>query len=188
MLIIFDMGNVLLKNVFEMDIILKNNNCILDMDLLYRDKIMDKYSSGLSSEDDYWNEFNSKYGTDIQAPQWGLNFCPEIDLDIVILIQKLKNNHRVVCGSNSIEPHWDISQRRGDYNFFDNVYLSHVMGVSKPELKFWEIILEKESYEPKDVIFIDDFSENIEAANSIGINGILYSNIERLKGDLSKFI
>lgn len=188
MLIIFDMGNVLLNNVFEMGTILKNNNCTLDLALLYRDDIMQKYTSGLVSEDDYWAEFNVRYATDIHSPQWGLNFCPEIDLDILILIQELKNKHRVVCGSNSIEQHWNISEKRGDYNSFDNIYLSHVLGVSKPELEFWRIILEKENYEAKDAIFIDDFPDNIEAANSIGIHGILYSNIEKLRVDLSKLI
>lgn len=188
MLFIFDMGGVILKDVFVLGKILDAHHIKLDMLELYKDDIMDKLSSGEIYEEEYWKRFNLRYDTNIESPQFARYFNPDIDLNVVNLIKKLKVNHRVVCGSNSIDSHYDFSTNRGDYNCFDKVYASHILGVSKPNKKFWEIILQEENYNPSNVIFIDDFSENIEAATLMGINCILYENIESLENSIKEIV
>lgn len=185
MLYIFDMGGVLLHNVFELSDILDAHSCDIDIATLYRDDVMDAYSSGKITEDEYWTLFNKRYGTDIKAPQWGRYFNPLLDLDMVTLINELKSNNRVVCGSNSMDAHYDFSVKRGDYNCFDKVYVSQKMGVSKPDPLFWEIILKEEGYKVEDVVFIDDFSENVAAAENLGIKSILFKDIQSLKAAIS---
>lgn len=185
MLYIFDMGGVLLKNVFALGDILKAHGYDLNMLDLYKDDIMDKFSSGKITEEEYWPLFNEKNGTNIKSPQWGKYFNPELDLEVEKLIIELRVNNRVVCGSNNMDEHYNISVARGDFKCFDKVYVSQKMGVSKPNKKFWEIILEEEKYNANDVVFIDDFKENVLAAESLGINAILYKDIETLKTSIS---
>ena len=43
------------------------------------------------------------------------------------------------------------------------------MGVSKPDINFWKIILTAENVAAEDAFFIDDRIENCEAASSMGI-------------------
>ncbi len=185
MLYIFDMGGVVLKNVFEMADILKAHKLNLDVMTLYRESFMDDYSSGKIDELQYWTSFNEKYGTEIAAPQWGLRFNPELDNTMVNLINSLKTGNRVVCGSNTIAPHWQFSLNRGDYECFHKVYASHLMGVAKPDGQFWKQILEEEGYSVADTVFIDDFSENVSAAESLGIKSILFKDFDTLREELS---
>ena len=185
MLYIFDMGGVILHGVFELKTILEKEEQGLDLMNLYRDDLMDKLSAGLIEEDAYWNEFNARYGTKIASPQWGRQFNPEIDPEMIALINELKKDNRVVCGTNTIEAHWQFSQNRGDYEVFHKVYASHLMGVAKPDARFWEIILEEEGVKPEEAVFIDDFHDNVDAAASLGIRSILYRNINALRDDLT---
>ncbi|OQY35324.1 MAG: hypothetical protein B6241_02205 [Spirochaetaceae bacterium 4572_59] len=181
MLYIFDMGGVVLHNIFTLKDILAAEGCDLDMMALYRDDLMTRYSSGQITEQQYWTEFNRLHETEIKPPQWGHFFNPKLDKAMVDLIVELKKNNRVVCGSNTIKPHWDISVERGDYLPFHKVYASHLMGVSKPDPRFWEIILEKEKVRPGEAVFIDDFPENVAAAASLGIRSIQFRDILSLR-------
>lgn len=185
MLYIFDMGGVVLKNVFEMSEILKAHKIDMNLMSLYRDPLMDDYSSGKIDEPQYWEKFNAKYGTEITAPQWGLRFNPELDKKMVDFIEYLKGSNRVVCGSNTIAPHWQCSVGRGDYKCFHKVYASHLMGVAKPNVQFWKHILNEEGYSATSTIFIDDFSENIRAAESLGIKSILFKDFKTFLEELS---
>jgi len=185
MLYIFDMGGVVLHNVFELSEILKNHNVDLDISGLYRDEFMSDYSSGRIDEQQYWAGFNSKYGTGIEAPQWGLHFNPQLDSAMVEMIINLKKTNRVVCGSNTIEPHWRKSVERDDYKCFHKVYASHLMGVAKPNPLFWESILDREGYSAGDTVFIDDFPENVKAAKSLGIKAILFKDYLTLCKELN---
>jgi putative hydrolase of the HAD superfamily len=185
MLFIFDMGGVLLKNVFELKTILVNHGCELDVAELYRNDLMDDYSSGRIDESQYWEGFNRRFGTSIVPPQWGVYFQPRIDPDTLNLIKSLSKSHRVVCGTNTIDPHWRKSIERGDYLCFHKVYASHIMGVAKPDPRFWEIILEQEQFNPEETFFIDDFPENVAAARSLGIKGILFTDARTLSEELT---
>jgi len=181
MLYIFDAGGVVLHDVFELSSILEAHGVQLEVSALYRDDLMAAYASGHIDEDEYWRGFNVKYGTDIAAPKWGLRFEPRLDIGMVGLIKELKRSHRVVCGTNTIAPHWCRSITRGDYDCFHAVYASHLMGCAKPDHRFWQYILEKENYGPEDTVFIDDFPENVRAAEMLGISSVLYEDIPTLR-------
>jgi putative hydrolase of the HAD superfamily len=87
---------------------------------------------------------------------------------------------------------------RGDYmknvmfkDLFDGYFVTADLGVSKTEPKFFEIILhELKSKYPKivtsDILFFDDSRSKINTACSVGINGILYSNVDQVKSIANK--
>ena len=77
---------------------------------------------------------------------------------------------------------------RGDYALFDRVYASHLMGWAKPSPEFWKVILKEEQRRPDETVFIDDFSENIEAARSVGINAVHYRDLDTLKAEIRSII
>ena len=94
---------------------------------------------------------------------------------MVDIIDKLrKNGNRIVCASNTFEPHWTIIEKLGLSKVFDKCYLSHEIGLTKPSRAFFEYVLENENVKPQDVFFTDDYKENIDAANKMGINTFWY--------------
>jgi len=188
MLFIFDMGGVLLHNVFELVTILREKGINTPPSEMYKDSLMYDFSAGLITEDEYWKQFNRRYNTNVSSPRWGRTFHPVRDGKMESYIRELGKDHRVVCGTNTFDAHWKISMERGDYALFDRVYASHLMGWAKPSPEFWKVILKEEQRRPDETVFIDDFSENIKAARSVGINAVHYRDLDTLKAEIGSII
>ena len=75
-------------------------------------------------------------------------------------------------------------------NYFDGMYCSALMGVSKPNLDFFEKIIldlkEKEGIEPPEIFFTDDEVRAVKSANSIGIDALVYTDFKSFKNFLFK--
>jgi putative hydrolase of the HAD superfamily len=67
---------------------------------------------------------------------------------------------------------------------FDVLVWSFQLGIGKPDPAIYRYTLGKLGVLPEEVLFIDDKRENVEAAQALGIQGILYSSVERLREDL----
>ena len=46
------------------------------------------------------------------------------------------------------------------------------MGVRKPDLEIFKMVLKEGQFDPEEVAFIDDLIDNVEAADAAGITGI----------------
>jgi putative hydrolase of the HAD superfamily len=78
----------------------------------------------------------------------------------------------------SIEKAYDWIQR------FDVRVWSYELKVAKPDRAIYEHVLEKLGVRPEEALFLDDKPENIEAAHALGMRGIVFSTVEKLRGDL----
>ena len=56
---------------------------------------------------------------------------------------------------------------------FDDYVLSYEVGVMKPHARIYDEALKKAGVEAEECVFIDDIEENIQAAQKLGIKGIL---------------
>ena len=69
-------------------------------------------------------------------------------------------------------------------NDFDVLIWSYQHRVVKPDAEIYQLLLEKLGTAPEETLFLDDKLENIEAARSMGIQGLQFSTVERLRQDL----
>ena len=53
---------------------------------------------------------------------------------------------------------------------FDKMYLSHELGLRKPDVKIFEYILNEQKLKAEEVFFIDDSPQHIASAKKIGIH------------------
>jgi putative hydrolase of the HAD superfamily len=95
----------------------------------------------------------------------------------VQLIRKLKNNHSVYLLSNTNAIHIDAFKKQlGNKKWlafcklFDKMYLSHELGLRKPDVKIFEYILNEQKLKAEEVFFIDDSPQHIASAKKIGIH------------------
>jgi len=109
-----------------------------------------------------------------------LYFHPQTNKKTVELINLLKKNNRVVCGTNTIQSHWENHLERGDYAYFNQTYASNKIGFAKPDKRFFELILEAEDISPDQAFFTDDKIENCEAAKACGINTVHFTSADDL--------
>ena len=53
--------------------------------------------------------------------------------------------------------------------------------IIKPDVRIYQLALQGLGVKPEEAVFFDDLSKNIEAAKSLGINGILWENFNQAK-------
>jgi epoxide hydrolase-like predicted phosphatase len=98
---------------------------------------------------------------------------PEKRLEFLKQLQREKK-YKLLLLSNTNELHikW-IEENVAHYfefkSCFDGFYLSHEIGMRKPDSEVYEFILQKHQLQPEQVLFIDDTKENTEAAKKLGI-------------------
>lgn len=126
--------------------------------------------AGRLSPASFWANFSARTGIPVAGDPWGAFFEPERIEGTYAAVEALKAaGHRVVCGTNSLEAHYDSHVARGDYACFHAVYASQLMGLIKPDPRFWTYILQAEGRRAEEAFFVDDHLENVEAARALGL-------------------
>ncbi len=94
--------------------------------------------------------------------------------------------YQIALLSNTTPSRAKFLRSSGWYEGFSPVLLSCEIGINKPNLKAYHILLERIPTSAENCIFIDDKLENVKAARELGIDAIQFINIEQLQKDLSK--
>ncbi|KAH9171964.1 HAD-like domain-containing protein [Lactarius sanguifluus] len=74
-----------------------------------------------------------------------------------------------------------------EWGIFERVFTSAAAGMRKPDLCFFEFVLDEIKAEPSSVVFVDDNRENVLAARSLGMNGIVFDDVQRVRQSLRFF-
>jgi putative hydrolase of the HAD superfamily len=61
---------------------------------------------------------------------------------------------------------------------------SYQLGVAKPDAAIYRYALERLGTHPEETLFVDDKRENVETAAAIGMKGMIFSDVEKLRADL----
>lgn len=146
-----------------------------------------KLLNGKINSNEFWVRFSLRYGKKIKEELFSKFFNPGTIQETKDIIEQLKSDSRVVCGTNTIDSHYYYLLNQGDYDIFDEVYASNLMGISKPDPDFYRYILKKEGIKPENTVFVDDSEENVLSAQKIDINSILFTDSESLKEQIETF-
>lgn len=93
---------------------------------------------------------------------------------------RLKKSYKLYCLSNMSIGSWEVILKTHDfYKHFDDIIISAQEKVRKPNVKIFTRALKKFNIKPEETVFIDDLNDNISAAESIGIKGILFDESEK---------
>lgn len=177
--IIFDLGNVLVSTNME-DLI------AVDPDIP-NDKINYIMSQWYKDEDDPigLDEFKSIIPDRLKEAS---KFIPKLfeynircvnPFDYTIpLIDKLKAaGYNVYFLSNWSKWSYELLDRYHKFDFLEKMnggVWSWQTGCMKPDERIYRILLNKYNLNPEECVFFDDLKDNIEAANDIGIKGVLF--------------
>jgi putative hydrolase of the HAD superfamily len=152
---------------------------------------------------DYWNDMQrgiitleeairKSYHTDIPDDKmreiislWKENW--KMDPEMIVIAKNLSKKYTIAVLSNvdklSTEMYKDDLTI---INFIKHQFRSFELGLIKPEREIYEYTLKKLNTNPEECIFIDDKEENVNAANKLGIHGILFQNKKQLIRELQK--
>ena len=186
-LYIFDMGGVLCCDFNDIPVISGYLGITEENFFIYSGENFRKLLDGKIDSNEFWVRFSLRYGKKVKEELFGKFFNPGIIQGTKDIIEELRNNSRVVCGTNTIDSHYYYLLNQGSYKIFDEVYASTLMGISKPDPDFYWYILNKEGIKPENTVFVDDMEENIISAQKIGISSILFTDPESLRQQIGKY-
>jgi glucose-1-phosphatase len=153
-------------------------------DEIYRGELEDEFESGRISDVEFLRRFRARCrlqcDEDYLAAAVADIFWPNEPL--CALIPRLKQRYRLVLGSNTnaIHARHFALQFAGILGHFDALVLSHEIGVRKPRPEFFQHIVQVSGSPAEQCVFIDDLSANIEGARAVGLQGIVYTEMEPL--------
>lgn len=92
-----------------------------------------------------------------------------------LLQLKKKHSFKLVLLSNTNELHIDwvkenVSFYNSFYSCFDAFYLSHEIGMRKPDAEIFEFVLREQNCIASEVLYVDDTQEHILTAQQMGIH------------------
>lgn len=144
------------------------------------------------SDIDFWLEYAQK--KNIRLPKdWAQKYTAVLkesvgaDPDMYVLVDQLKENGiRVGMLSNIDDRYTKLIRDFGFYEPFEPCLLSCEMGLEKPDPKVYDLLIKTIQLDPQQIVFIDDKTENVEAAKAIGIDAILFESGSQVKEELTK--
>ena len=149
---------------------------------------MKRFMRGQISEAEYWQELRAKYGLTIhdsisdEFKKWRGLVANE---DILSLAKELKTDGlNIAILSNVIEPTYNVIERAGYYELFDEVIASCKVGYVKPEKEIYEIALKRFNATANESIFIDDKQYCLDPAAAMGFKTILAQSPEQIIRDV----
>ena len=117
---------------------------------------------------------------------WAGDYC---DVDLYQFIKGLREKYKTGLLSNA----WSDARTAIDSRFhlldvFDVVIFSAEVRLAKPDPRIYQLMLNKLGVQAPEAIFIDDFQENIDAANALGIHGVLFENSHQARQAVMQII
>ena len=188
--IIFDVGGTYLKGSF-VDFVNKSRQLLGIDEKFYTNKEIvfdENFNKGKVSAEKCFQKYfnvpilNSQMNQIIKIWTSTWNLTPEMKK----LVIKLKKNYRLAILSNSDPLNSPNFNKKGWYQYFDTLILSHELGILKPDKKIYQITLERLKVKPEECIFIDDQKDCLTPAKNMGINTILFKSPLQLEQDLKK--
>lgn len=108
----------------------------------------------------------------------------ELNTELLQIIHGLRRNYRVGVLSNCTEGRVLLDNEVNLYKDFDFKLLSCVEHLIKPDPRFFQLALERSRSKPEETVFTDDQEQQVAAARELGLHGILFTDNQKLLGDL----
>ena len=112
----------------------------------------------------------------------------QVDPVLVDFIRALRPQYKVGIISNAWSQLLDLLDSWEIQDAFDVIIGSGDVGVMKPDPKIYRLALDDLQVLPHKSVFVDDFIENIQGAEALGINPIHFQNTPQALGELKKLL
>lgn len=191
--VVFDMGGVLLRTEDREP----RSKLALSLGMTYEELEAQVYGSreamrGEISAADHKRDFLSKLGLsqesmgDFGDAFWGGD---RMDAALIDFIRGLRESYTTVLLSNA----WDdlrplLVDRWKIADAFDHMFISAEMGLAKPDPKIYQAVTAALKKDPAELVFVDDFIENVEAARGEGWNAIHFRSPEGALEELAEYL
>ncbi len=190
--IVFDFGGVLTTEP-NREVVVQFLRNTFDLSSEEFEKVNQQKKKAVQSgktDEEFWLEHAKKTGIKLPS-SWAKDFksamkqCIGINEKMFALVDRLKQKGLTVALLSNIDPRLSAYIREfGFYEPFNPCLLSCNIGLEKPDIKAYEYLLNELKLPAKDIVFIDDRLENIDAAKRAGLDAVLFVSQEHLQKEL----
>ena len=149
---------------------------------------VNRYEEGLSSSEEFFLEVRKRYDLVMEFGEfkdvWNNIFRGDPEVNEIIMYLKAKG-YPIFLLSNTNELHFShIIEQFPIVHLMDEWILSFEVGAKKPSKRIYDAIFEKTDVQGKNLLYVDDIDAYVAAAQSCGIQGMVYTS----PADLWKFL
>lgn len=144
--------------------------------------------SGIISDAEYWADVGTQLGLNgSELAEFRRDYFAgdRLDGEMADFIRALHPSFKTALLSNASPQLHDLLERLKVTELFDVIVVSGVVGVQKPDPEIYRIVLDRLELAPDETIFVDDFVENIRAAERLGIGTLHFRAGMDWKGELA---
>jgi putative hydrolase of the HAD superfamily len=155
--------------------------------------LWDKYFRGAITEDELWQDIESRYGAAISTEKraiWNTWGHMQPYSEMLQFVEELKRRGYVVGMLSNVIPNTEKEVRtNGGYDPFDFVVLSCEVGFAKPDPEIYQLAAEKAgSIAPSEIIFLDDAERFLEPAHKVGWHTVKVTSPSQAIADVRAII
>jgi FMN phosphatase YigB (HAD superfamily) len=180
--LVFDLGDVL----FQWSPETKTSISSKTLRLILSCPTWHDYERGRLSEEECYDQVGAQFGFppgEIRAAFDQARDSLVGSHNLIRTIRELKdisdNPLPIYAMSNISLPDWEVLKTKpADWAIFDRVFTSGAAGARKPDLEFYRYVIAETGINPTKTLFIDDKVENVAAAQSLGLEGVVFENEE----------
>lgn len=192
--ILFDIGGVVKKmdynkicNDFEFQIGASTNSVFVYTKINFK-----KLIKGKISLNQFWKDMKKLSTKNVSLQKAWIEATEKnttVDYRLISLIKDLRKNYVVGVLSNVSYSRLFTDRKINLYKDFDFTIFSCKEGLQKPNKNFYLLAIKRIKVKPKEILFIDDNTDNIKSARDTGLNAVLYKykQINKLKKEFKKF-
>jgi len=111
-----------------------------------------------------------------------------LDRELLDFTHSLRPQYKIGLISNAWSDLRDYIVRQGFDDAFDAIVISAEVGVVKPEARIYQVALEKLGVAPEEAVFLDDFYENVEGAQRVGMHAIHFREPDQALTELKQLL
>ena len=193
--IIFDLGGVILNIDFQKTVEAFRKLGIADIDKMYSGyaqyDFFDAFDKGLISPLQFRDKVRTyipKSVTNEEIDEAWNKMLLDFPAERINLLLNLKKTYRTFLLSNTNAIHYPVYNKQLHETFgidslsdlFEKAYYSFQVGLRKPDIEIFELVLKENNLVPEETLFIDDAPQNIKIAKYIGIKAVLLQPSETL--------
>lgn len=120
------------------------------------------------------------------VPIWNdIFFLSAKNRSVYRLVNILRAGYKTAMLSNINSLHYEYLKKSFPvFGVFDKIFLSCELGLIKPNKKIYENVTAAMQVSPQEMFYTDDRLELVQSANSLGIKGFVFSNLQQLIRDI----
>ncbi|MCX7747790.1 MAG: HAD-IA family hydrolase [Clostridia bacterium] len=145
---------------------------------------MDDYHKGRISTECFIQKMTDEFGLSVDRDTFIKvyeSYPKKLYEGAAELVRQMADKYTVASFSNNCALHWDKLCREDKMDqLFHKNFLSHYIGMQKPDREFYEYVLSHLNTDPNRILFFDDNQPNVDMAKELGIQAVRVNGFSEL--------